>query len=76
MDVDGTRDLAGLLVSSDGTSIKRTIVQLTGAKAVNGTSSTVPNASPAMVELVQPRTAHQVTCGDLILVANGVRMIA
>jgi hypothetical protein len=65
VDGDGTRDLAGLRV--DGTSITRTIVGLTGPRAANGASNTVTGANPDQVEL-----AHQVTCGDLTLAANGV----
>ncbi|MCW2675198.1 MAG: uncharacterized protein JWR70_238 [Modestobacter sp.] len=66
VDGDGTRDLAGL--RADGTSITRTIVELTGPTAANGAGDTISGASADQVEL-----AHQVTCGDLTLAANGVR---
>jgi hypothetical protein len=66
VDGDGTRDLTGL--RADGTSITRTIVELTGPTAANGASDTVSGATPAQIEL-----AHQVTCGDLTMAGNGVR---
>jgi hypothetical protein len=65
VDGDGVRDLVGLQV--DGTSLTSTVVQLEGARATNGTSTTIADASPALVD-----SAHQVTCGDLTMAANGV----
>jgi hypothetical protein len=65
VDGDGVRDLVGLQV--DGTSITSTAVRLDGAKATNGTSRTIADASSALIDV-----AHQVTCGDLTMAANGV----
>ncbi|HEV7725855.1 MAG TPA: hypothetical protein VGO74_02900 [Modestobacter sp.] len=65
VDGDGTRDLVGLL--ADGPSITHTIVELAGPTAANGTSVTISDAGPGLLE-----EARQVTCGDLTLAADGV----
>lgn len=65
VDGNGTRDLAGLL--AHGTTVTRTAVELSGPRATNGPSATAAGASQAEVDL-----AHQVTCGDLTLAADGV----
>jgi len=65
VDGDGVRDLVGL--QADGTSITSTVVTLAGPKATNGTSRTSADATAA-----QLAAAHQVTCGDLTLAADGV----
>ncbi|MBB3675965.1 hypothetical protein [Modestobacter versicolor] len=43
------------------------MVQLDGPRATNGASRTTEGATAAQVE-----AAHQVTCGDLTLAADGV----
>ncbi|WP_369137266.1 hypothetical protein [Modestobacter versicolor] len=65
VDGDGVRDLAGLL--ADGSSVTSTVVRLDGPRAANGTSRTTEDAPAAQLE-----AAHQVTCGDLTLAADGV----
>ena len=68
VDSDGTRDLVGL--QTDGTSVTSTVVRLDGPRAANtDTAVTVADAGPAQVDL-----AHQVTCGDRTLAADGVAM--
>jgi len=67
VDGDGTRDLLGLL--ADSTSITSTVVDLDGARATNGTSSTIADATPQQLD-----AAHQVTCGDLTIAADGVTL--
>ena len=68
VDSDGTRDLVGLQVSPDATSVTSTVVELDGPRASNSDIAvTVADAGPAQVEL-----AHQVTCGDRTLAADGV----
>lgn len=67
VDGDGTRDLVGLL--ADGTSVTSTVVDLDGPRATNGTSSTIADATAQQQDL-----AHQVTCGDLTLAADGVAL--
>ncbi|WP_166503422.1 hypothetical protein [Modestobacter italicus] len=62
---DGVRDLVGL--QADGTSITSTAVELDGPRATNGPSTTTTGATAAQLDL-----AHQVTCGDLTLAADGV----
>jgi hypothetical protein len=66
IDGDGVRNLVGLQV--DGTSITSTAIDLDGRTATNGTSRTIADAGPALVD-----AASQVTCGDLTMAANGVR---
>ena len=65
VDGDGVRDLVGL--QADGTSITSTAVELDGPHATNGPSTTTTDATAAQLDL-----AHQVTCGDLTLAADGV----
>lgn len=67
VDGDGARDLVGLL--ADGTSVTSTVVDLTGPQARNGASSTIADATPQ-----QRDAAHQVTCGDRLLAADGVTL--
>jgi hypothetical protein len=66
IDGDGVRDLVGL--KADGTSITSTAVTLDGDRATNGTSRTIADASPELID-----RAHQVTCGDLTMARDGVR---
>jgi len=65
VDGDGVRDLVGL--QADGGTVTSTVVQLDGPRATNGTSRTAEGATAAQLE-----AAHQVTCGDLTLAADGV----
>ena len=65
VDGDGARDLVGL--QADGTAITSTAVELDGPRATNGPSTTTADATVQQLDL-----AHQVTCGDLTLTADGV----
>jgi hypothetical protein len=67
---DGTPDLVGLnyVPEAQGAgTIQRTIVTLTGPNARNGATDTVPVTRAGLAD-----EAHDVTCGDLTIRANGV----
>jgi hypothetical protein len=65
VDGDGVRDLVGL--QAEGTTVTSTAVRLDGPRATNGTSRTTDGATAAQLD-----AAHQVTCGDRTLAADGV----
>jgi hypothetical protein len=74
LDHDGTRDLVGLLaesVDASTTRVKRTLIELDGAKGSNGTSDQITLHSPADDNAIE--SAREVTCGDETLDANGVK---
>jgi hypothetical protein len=71
VDGDGRQDLVGLnAVFDDGgraTRIDRTIIELDGTSASNGTTGEIDDPDAAAVEL-----AGSVTCGDLTIADDGV----
>jgi hypothetical protein len=72
-DGDGRRDLVGLLaesVDASTTRIKRTIIELDGARGSNGVSDEITAHSPH--DDAEIESARSVSCGELTLDRNGV----
>jgi hypothetical protein len=69
-DGDGTTDLVGLKLNTEGDgpgTITRTIIELDGPNARNGAADTVPVTRASMAD-----EARSITCGDLSMTENGV----
>lgn len=65
----GTTTLVGLDATGDGTTVTRTAIDLAGTVATAGTSDSV-TLDPGDQTAID--TAHQITCGDRTLAADGV----
>jgi hypothetical protein len=66
---DGTTTLVGLNATGDGSTVTRTAIDLTGTVAAAGVSDTV-TLDPGDQAAID--SAHQITCGDRTLAADGV----